>query len=184
MKKYYIFLTLICIYNYTADDLSDLQNKLERLSIEQIENPQVNEKDIPQDVINNEEIFKAVKENDIEKVRTLLMNNNAFANASIKQYSILHYAVGNENIEIIQLLLQYGANVNAQDRRGVTPLMKNKNKKVADLLLSYGADKTLTNKSGLTTRQFIGNMAGQDLVKYIDDFVPDKGLTKSAVKNK
>lgn len=172
------------MYNYTADDLSDLQNKFEGLSIEQMENPQVEKKDIPQDAIDNEEIFKAVKENDVEKVRTLLMENAQFAKASIKEYPILHYAVCNENVEIIKMLLQHGANVNVQDRKGITPLMKNKDKEVAGLLLNYGADKTLTNKSGLTTKQFIGNMVGQDLVKYIDSFVPDKGLTKSARKVK
>lgn len=59
----------------------------------------------------------------------------------------LHYATIYENIELIKLLLEYGANPNAQDAQGKrTPLhmaIMCDNKDIARLLVEYGADPSL-----------------------------------------
>lgn len=61
----------------------------------------------------------------------------------------LFYAIKEQNIEKIKLLLDQGANVNAQNSRiKITPLetaIKANNAEIAELLLQHGADTTQLN---------------------------------------
>lgn len=57
--------------------------------------------------------------------------------------------VGNDDSSVVQLLVDYGANVNAQDTRGKTPLMiaaSNGDLETVKLLLTLGADSCLADK--------------------------------------
>jgi ankyrin repeat protein len=67
----------------------------------------------------------------------------------------LIYAAGdNKNPDVIEVLLGAGANVNARDERGWTPLMyaarSNNNLEVINLLLNNGADGSLESNNGKT----------------------------------
>ena len=61
----------------------------------------------------------------------------------------LHVAVQHGNTRIARLLLRNGADVNAQDTQGNTPLHLMRNNRIMrDLLLSYQADATIRNHTG------------------------------------
>ncbi|GLA78056.1 hypothetical protein AtubIFM55763_010541 [Aspergillus tubingensis] len=80
----------------------------------------------------------------------------------------LHWAVdrlANVSVDVVRLLLHYGADMNAQDGNGVTPLNLllgdgwcingawNARMEVANLLLSCGADVDIRDMSGISARQ-------------------------------
>ncbi len=67
-------------------------------------------------------------------------------------------AVSNPNPEVITALLGAGADVNARDKDGMTPLMfaavHNPNPEVASTLLAAGADVNARDKDGMTALMF------------------------------
>ena len=58
----------------------------------------------------------------------------------------LHYSV--TNFQKCNWLLEHGANPNAQDKYGSTPLFRARNPKVVELLIHWGADKTIRKYNG------------------------------------
>lgn len=60
---------------------------------------------------------------------------------SKKEITPLHWAVVEGRKEAVQLLIAKGADVNAQDERGRTPLHYAGNVEVAQLLIDNGAEK-------------------------------------------
>jgi ankyrin repeat protein len=70
------------------------------------------------------EIHEAVMAEDVEKVKLLLKNTPSLANARSKytNFPPLHLAVIRGNTEIVAALLAAGADVNAGDDSGKTPL--------------------------------------------------------------
>ncbi|MBR2611488.1 MAG: ankyrin repeat domain-containing protein [Clostridia bacterium] len=69
-------------------------------------------------------------------------------------YTALHYAVQENRLEVAELLLKKGANPNARDKYGNTPLFRtNQNRlEMIKLLLVHGADPTIPNNSGISVR--------------------------------
>ena len=67
------------------------------------------------------------------------------------QFTPLHQAARYNNIEAVAALISHGADVNAREENGKTPLMLatvNGNAKVVEALLDAGADKELKVTSG------------------------------------
>eukprot|EP00158_Paraphelidium_tribonemae_P004364 Partr_v1_DN26715_c0_g1_i2_m8971 putative SH3 and multiple ankyrin repeat domains len=90
--------------------------------------------------------------------------------------SILHHACQSANYWIIQLLVDYGSNVNCKDANGDSPLHAicarplggGNAKDVASILLAYGADRESKNNAGQTPYQtalMSGNVDMSDFVK-------------------
>jgi ankyrin repeat protein len=61
----------------------------------------------------------------------------------------LHYAAWKNNVESLQLLIKYGANVNQSDEDGNTALMWATSEEVWKFLIQRGADINKENKDGL-----------------------------------
>jgi ankyrin repeat protein len=71
-----------------------------------------------------------------------------------------------DRIEVVRMLLAAGANVNARDTKGNTPLLLcHRNIKLAELLLQAGADPNARNDYGETPLQRAGSEEMQRLLK-------------------
>lgn len=82
--------------------------------------------------------------------------------------SPLHLAVNEGNIEKVKELLKEGADVNAKDDFGLTPLLravgKKENVKIVQELMKAGADLTATNSVGATASRLAESM-GHKVIK-------------------
>lgn len=113
--------------------------------------------------MNNEEIFKLVKNNDSKGLESAL-NNGQIPNVNLKesgmQTSLLMTAVSLEIIPSVKILLDYGADPNIQDIYGKTVLHLLPEKQpieyssienkitIANLLFSKQADLNIIDKDG------------------------------------
>ncbi|ACN83091.1 ankyrin repeat-containing protein [Brachyspira hyodysenteriae WA1] len=120
MKKllilFSVFLFSLCLYSQTADE-SEVYKQLK-------------------DYVNKGNIKET--ENIIKKYNVDL--NHYYD----ENYTLLAYAVTNDNMEMAKLLLKYKADVNAPSYEGMSALILSviyhKNIEMVKLLLSYGAD--------------------------------------------
>lgn len=107
-----------------------------------------------------------VRLNDIEAVRALLEHNLMLLNDKIQfkktlpltmvrsiGHTALHEAAMYGHLALAQLLLDYGANVNARTTTGITPLHEavyHNHSVIVELLLAYGANVNPHLDNGLT----------------------------------
>lgn len=89
----------------------------------------------------------AAEDNDTERIRWLL-DHGAKVDLTSTGSTALHAAVGADAREAVALLLGAGANPNAQDVDGWTPLFCAQSREVIRTLLEAGADPTLTDQAG------------------------------------
>jgi uncharacterized protein len=99
-------------------------------------------------------LVKAAMKNDLDGVKRLMtVSLNIDASDIYTDTNALSYAVENNNREMIQLLLSAGANPNAANRRGETPLMRLTSEANVEMirdLIAAGADLNAHNQSGET----------------------------------
>jgi ankyrin repeat protein len=83
----------------------------------------------------------------------------------------LHYAATGGHVEIIQLLLDESAYIDAESPNGSTPLMmaaRYGNAKSVQLLLNEGADFEVKNQLGLTALDFAKQGVRPDAIKLLE----------------
>lgn len=107
---------------------------------------------------------EAVEQENVQIARILLTGNdvhefiNKTKSTDENKYTVLHVSAKNGSEEIFNLLLSAGADVNAQDAVGFTPLHTlacyNSNIRLMKMLLDSGADVNAVNNHGLTTLHF------------------------------
>lgn len=86
-------------------------------------------------------LFGAVFDGDLELVRNLLENSVQNLNTRDKLgRTLLHYSSCKSQVEIVQQLLEKGANPNLKDKNGNTPLHWCGHVDVLQLLISHGAN--------------------------------------------
>jgi ankyrin repeat protein len=103
-------------------------------------------------------LFLAVTTGDLAKVKQALICTNP--NISAGGMRPLHIAARNGYLEIVELLLEHGANPNVQDNDGRTPLhyaVENCHVGVARVLLDHGADPTIRDNNGMTPLDYGSN---------------------------
>jgi ankyrin repeat protein len=92
----------------------------------------------------------AVQNRHTERIRELLR----MLDYNRKEEAIVCYAATNNNPEVVRTLLEYGASVDAADRKGRTPLhdaaRESSNAQVVQLLLDHGASLTTLDQNGET----------------------------------
>ena len=117
----------------------------------------------------NDEVYAAVRANDLAGLRTLIASP-ADANARDEQGDApLLYAAAVGSLETMKLLLDKGADVNAQNGFGTTALMISAvDIAKVRLLVERGANVNLASKQGRTAL-FVAAMSDQsaDIVRYL-----------------
>jgi ankyrin repeat protein len=73
----------------------------------------------------------------------------------------LQTAIDNDEEEIVELLIERGANVNVADEEGVTPLMRVESIEDARLLLEHGANVNATDNEGQTALHLLTSEPGR-----------------------
>ncbi len=100
---------------------------------------------VDRDVQGNTALHKAVKLNDVETVQKL-MKFGIVNVANALGYTPLHSAAYAGHVEIAEILIKAGADVNAQTKLGKTPLWwaaDQRHAKMVELLLRSGADANI-----------------------------------------
>ncbi|KAI7752334.1 hypothetical protein M8C21_014821 [Ambrosia artemisiifolia] len=92
--------------------------------------------------------------------------DDPLTNESLKGCSLLHLACQTADCTMVELLLQHGANINASDSNGQTPLHHSIIRgrlEIAQLLLSRGADALAADTEGKTPHQLVTELGIDDI---------------------
>lgn len=119
---------------------------------------------------SNMNIVKAVENNDIEKVKSLLAEGINVETKGDQQRSLLLIATYNNNIEIAKVLLEAGANVNTQDAIKDSPFLyagAQGKLELVELFLKYRPDFNIYNRYGGTALIPAAEKGHPDVVKLL-----------------
>lgn len=84
---------------------------------------EINHLDHPEKHALEQDLFDAVQKGDVQQAQTVIKKGIAVNKRSQEGQSLLHVAVLNKNIPMIQLLLDNNADVMARNKAGVDPLL-------------------------------------------------------------
>ena len=120
------------------------------------------------------DLSRAVADEEVDAVRELLIKGAKVNDKedSYRKITPLFVAVETGNIEIIQLLLDHGAKVNARDAEKQTPIMRleeDATPELVELLVRYGAKIDVADKSGNTPLILAAASAKVEVVKALID---------------
>jgi ankyrin repeat protein len=110
-----------------------------------------------------EQFLWAVKTGDLKNVKDAVEGQGVSAtsaDASVRKATPLHYAADFGQVEVAEYLLSKGANLDAQDAFGVTPLLAAVYEDHVDMvkfLVSKGANKTTKGSDGKTAKESTSN---------------------------
>ncbi len=120
------------------------------------------------------ELSKAIADEDVDLVRELLVKG-ANVNEKEESYSKitpLFVAVEQGNIEIVKLLLEFGAKVNARDSEKQTPLMRlddDATPELVELLLKYRAKIEAVDSQGNTALIIVADRVNVEVIEAFID---------------
>jgi len=114
-------------------------------------------------------ITTAIIEGDLEQVKALLKQNPKLVNEHEKEFgeTLVHTAARWGHKDVVDLLLTHGAEVNAQNKVGITPLFIAANEgheNVVKLLLAHGAEINIKTVGG---RTLLHVAAGRGLTEVV-----------------
>lgn len=83
------------------------------------------------------------------------------------RFSLLHVATEKDNVEVVEILIENGANVNALNDFSHTPLFYAKSTNVAEILINNNAEVNPTNEKGDTPLHSAAYHGRSDIVKLL-----------------
>lgn len=125
---------------------------------------------------NNKRLFDAVEANDFKTVNELLKTEDVDVNSrNAKRETPLIIATAQENIQpqIIKILLDHNADVNATDKWGMTALIHASyygNPQIVDMLLDHKADVNIADNDKLTPLIFAIVSNKIDIIKKLLEY--------------
>lgn len=114
----------------------------------------------------SEELIWSIKNGDIETVTKFIDSHPKLINEQIKGRTYLHYACDYGQQDIIDYLLSKGANINIQDKYGITPLLAalyENHESCVKLLIQKGANRTGKSPDG----KILAECTDNDKIKAI-----------------
>nr|WP_064591185.1 ankyrin repeat domain-containing protein [Orientia tsutsugamushi] len=123
--------------------------------------------------MGNTALHEAAKRGDIQTVKSILREKNDvdYINSSddIHHNTALHYAIRAGNLEVASILLTHGANPNAQDIYGHTPLHSacSRDVQFIKLLLKHGADPNVQNCNLDTSFHIAAHHCKVEIIKLL-----------------
>ena len=138
--------------------------------------------DFPRIVPTNAEIFEHVRSNSVEDVMRLIGSGKASTqDATISGITLLHTASKTRNAEMVAMLIREGADINAVNEDGETPLhgamATRRNYDTARLLIENGADLSNRAIDGRTPlHNIFSDTVGQVLMRdnaWVEETIAD-----------
>ncbi len=127
-------------------------------------------------IVHSKELFLANKLRAIKEKRAYIDINEPDADHP-HQMTALHYATylddkshGPLIQQIIQVLLDQGANINVQDKQGYSPLslaVKNNHLETVKYLVSHGANKELCDKNYMTPLHWAASQGNLEITRFL-----------------
>ncbi len=119
------------------------------------------------------DIHKAAMEGDMAKVEALIAKNPALTDAKDEMgLTPLIYAVSRGHREVVELLLNEGADVNTQDDAGYSPVhiaAFRGNKEMLEFLIKKGANLNRKNEMGVTALHDMAMQGQKEIVALLID---------------
>lgn len=124
-----------------------------------------------EDLNSSANAFKAIKENDIALLKYFLSQKSNSINGfySSKKYTLLHFAIKNQQMDIIDYLLSNGANPGLMydDKNTLMYAIKTRNKAILLALLNGGADVNQENSKQKTSLHYVAKYGTPALAKIL-----------------
>ena len=133
----------------------------------------------------NSDLMKAVIHKDLDRAKAAIAAG-ASVNAQIITTTILIIAANQSSIDIVRLLLDKGANVNATtEDTGNTALIyaaSNGHRDIVRLLLKMGANIDHANKAGFTALNSVRRLGRTEIAKILQETPEIKQLVDNAIQ--
>jgi len=124
--------------------------------------------------MKNEEIFEAfekiVFDNDLELFKSRVKELDDINIQNKYGWTLLHITIRRDRTQMVNFLLENGADINKVDGVGWTPLMESimdDKPLLCKLLVERGADKSIANTRGVTAPMLAQKFARTDMYEYL-----------------